>query len=155
MHSKDEVKKFREGFWQGFKEHMYGQKSSGGYRLNWLNYPTKLKHVRINLFADNKHASVSLDFEHKSAEIRELHYEQLLECKTVMTDCFEHCELEWHLEYIRENGKEITRICTTPLKSSTYRPEEWPATYEYLEKSVKSMDKFWVDFGAIFDDLQS
>lgn len=154
MLSKEEVKNRRERFFDGFKEFMYGTKSSGGYRLNWMNYPTRVKNIRINLFADGKQSLVALDFEHKNEGMRELHFEQILECKTVMTKCFEHCALEWHPQFERENGKHIARVCTEPIKSNLYDEAQWPTMYEYLKKGIQSMDVFWVEFGAIYDDLQ-
>lgn len=154
MLSKEEIKQRKQAFWNALKESMAQNKTADKKRNNWMNYRTGVKNMRINFFADENEAAVNLDFEHKDSGIRELQIEQLEECRKVLENTFAPMILEWHLHFVRENGKVISRVRTTPLPSNILNEAEWPKTIDYLKEGMLKMDAFWCDFGAIFEDLQ-
>ena len=45
-------------------------------KIKWINYPTKVKHIYVRLYADHKIAKVMIELQHKDEEIRGL-FEQL------------------------------------------------------------------------------
>lgn len=153
MFTKEVKKELTIAFWDKVKNALNKHKSSHGGRINWLNYPTGVKGIRINLFADNNLASVNLDLEHQDLGIRELHLEQLRECQKVLEKEFD-VPLIWHEIFTRENGKIITRIQPEPLKANLFKEEDHQSIIEHFKIHMHAFDRFWNNFGAIFDDLQ-
>ena len=83
MFSKEEKHAMNVEFWNGFKQYMKNQKSSALPRVNWLSYPTNLKHTYVRLHCDGGSSALYYDIQFKDKEIRALFWEQLLELKSL------------------------------------------------------------------------
>ncbi|MFT5337200.1 MAG: hypothetical protein ACI9YL_001202 [Luteibaculaceae bacterium] len=152
MFSKQEAKSLREAFWTGFGKITRPHLSSGGYRVNWVNYRTGIKGVSFHLWATPKKCGFAIDVEHPSMDIRELQWEQLLELKKVIES--ETGPLIWEPLFERENGKVISRAYLEIDGVNVYDNTTWPRMMPLLKKGIFGLDRFWVNFGDIFQVLQ-
>jgi hypothetical protein len=148
MLSKEELKQYNFDFWTDFKKIMSGIKSSNGKKINWLSYPTEMKHVYLRLKADKKFASLVLDFQHKDDGVRSVFWEQMLELKKVLTDhmqtegnWLENCSsdeflnfnrIEWRLDYVNYLNK-----------------EDENAIHDFLKTKLIQFDVFFQEFKDI------
>lgn len=148
MLSKEELKLHNLNFWTDFKKVMSDYKSSNGKRINWLSYPTEMKHVYLRLIADKKFAALTLDFQFKDEGIRAVFWEQMHELKKVLSDnmqteglWLENCSsreipsfnrIEWRIENVNYlNEKDRTQI------------------FDFLKTKLIQFDEFYQEFKEI------
>src|SRR5690554_7794162 len=82
MFSKEERKALNAAFWTRFKEKAGVNKGANGKRINWVNYPTRVKQIYIRLHADTKIARFSIDIQDKDEGVRMLVWEQFEELRS-------------------------------------------------------------------------
>lgn len=152
MFSKEEIKNFRQDFWTAFGTIMKQKRSAGGYRVNWVNYRTGVKGVAIRLLCDTKNAFVCLDFDYPDDEIRELHWQQIEELKTMFSSIVADNWM-WEPFFERENGQEVGRIYTRIDNVSIYKKETWPEAFAFMKKNLIPLEEFWCEFSELFKTL--
>ena len=69
MLSKEDRKTHNEEFWGQFKKLMKKHMSSTGNRINWLKYPTDVKHFYLRLSTNGKNSLVHFDIQFRDKEI--------------------------------------------------------------------------------------
>ena len=69
MLSKEARKERNQLFWDAFKEVMRKRVSCSGSRVNWPNYPTKIKNTYLRLISDGKLTAVCFDIQFKDENI--------------------------------------------------------------------------------------
>ena len=87
MFSKEEKHEMNVEFWNGFKLYMKNQKSSVLPRVNWLSYPTNLKHTYVRLYCDGESCALFYDIQFKDKEIRSISFK----CITFYQPKFYRC----------------------------------------------------------------
>ena len=153
MLSKEEAKNIRVQFWDNFAQRMRKHKSEGGYRVNWLKYNTRTKGIVIRAFADENNCTVSLDFEHKNSDVRELQLEQMDELRVMFAGNFNTKYTE-DPNFVRENGTVVHRFYFVLEGHSIFRTADHPTMYTFMQTHLKAMDAFWNNFGELFEVLQ-
>ncbi len=152
MFSKEERKNIHQAFWKRFKSKVSNEKNAEGKRINWLNYPTKLKQIYVRLQADNKTAQFSIDIQDKDEGIRDLIWEQLTELKKVL-------ELEmpadgiWSKEAYNAAGQHIYRISWKINNVNMYESLDEEQIFSFFHKHLKGFDRFYVEFREVLFGL--
>lgn len=151
MFSKEEAKEYRREFWTAFGIIMKKHSSETGGKVNWINYQTKVKDFYIRLHADNKKVGLSFDFQMPDSELRAIFWEQMLELKAVFEAEIGECL--WLDSDVLETGIEISRVQMMKEGVSVFNKDTWPRAFSYLEDKLLAVDRFWADFGRMFQDL--
>ncbi len=66
--------------------------SADGDKVNWINYKTGIKHLYFKMDADNKVATVAIQWSQPDAGLRALMAEQFFQFKALLQDLLEE---EW------------------------------------------------------------
>ncbi|HLT87554.1 MAG TPA: DUF4268 domain-containing protein [Sphingobacterium sp.] len=143
MYSKEEAKKLKEKFWTNFGRFMSLVPNEDGFKINWINYKTGIKHLYFRMEADNKTANIYIEISHPDEGIRELMFTQFQEYKKIL-----YAELEeewiWNENHYDEYGKNSARIgIELDKKASVFKEEDWPTLISFFKPRIVALDRFW------------
>ena len=151
MFSKAEKKQMNIAFWDGFKQYMKSSKSSVLPRVNWLSYPTDLKHTYLRLFCNETTSALRFDIQLKDEDIRMLFWDQLIELKTLINKTM-NTETLW-VKNIEVDGALISRIQWESNDWSLYNTKDWRKIYRYLKERLLEFDLFYQEYKEILINL--
>lgn len=151
MFSKAEKKQMNIAFWDGFKQYMKSSKSSVLPRVNWLSYPTDLKHTYLRLFCNETTSALRFDIQLKDEDIRMLFWDQLIELKTLINKTM-NTETLW-VKNIEVDGALISRIQWESNEWSLYNTKDWRKIYRYLKERLLEFDLFYQEYKEILINL--
>lgn len=153
MFGRDEASRIKEEFWTTFGRYMSPIPSAEGFRINWVNYHTKLKDVYFRMDAGRKAAVMSISIEHRDAAIQELYFEQFQELKSLLHATLGE-EWHWQLHMLVEDGKVISRIYTELPGVSVFNKEQWPDLISFFKPRIIALDEFWENAKYSFEALK-
>ena len=139
-------------FWGLFKKHMRRHMSSNQRRINWLNYPTVIKHTYLRLHADSKSASIHFDIQFKDEGIRELFWHQLLELKSIINKNIKHPSI-WNQHFHLEGTGYISRISWVLNDINYFEKTNWNEIHDFFENILCSFDLFYQEFKDVLINL--
>lgn len=148
MLSKEELKLHNLNFWTDFKKVMSEFKSINGKRINWLSYPTEMKHVYLRLIADKKIAALTLDFQFKDESVRDVFWEQMHELKKVISDKMQ-CEGLWLKNCRSREIPSFNRIEWRIENVNYLNEKDRLQIYNFLKKKLILFDEFYQEFKEI------
>ena len=152
MFSKEEKHEMNVEFWNGFKKYMKNQKSSVLSRVNWLSYPTNLKHTYLRLHCDGELSALFYDIQFKDKEIRSIFWEQLLELKSLFHKHESHIS-NWYEHFETKEGFFISRIEWASNEWSLYRQKDWRKIYRFFKDRLIEFDLFYQEYKEILINL--
>ena len=152
MFSKEEKHAMNVEFWNGFKQYMNNQKSSALPRVNWLSYPTNLKHTYVRLHCDGGSSALYYDIQFKDKEIRALFWEQLLELKSLFNRQESH-DSNWYEHFETKDGIHISRIEWSNDEWSLYCQKDWRKIYRFFKDRLIEFDLFYQEYKEILINL--
>ena len=152
MLSKEEKKSLNHMFWGEFKTLMKNSHSPNNSRINWLNYPTHLKHTYLRLVFDNKEASVCFDVQYRDDEIRSIFWEQLLELRTLI-DTSMGASTEWIENHETKEGLTISRLKWGDSNLSLMNKKDWYKAQNFFKDRLLEFDFFYQEYKDILINL--
>lgn len=152
MFSKEERKEIHQAFWKRFKSKVSNDKNAEGKRVNWLNYPTKLKQIYVRLQSNNSEAMFSIDIQDKDEGIRDLIWEQFIELKKVFQSEMPS-ECIWNKEAYNAAGQHIYRISWTLKDVNMYEALDEERIFTFFDEHLKGFDRFYVEFRDVLYGL--
>jgi hypothetical protein len=153
MFARDEASRIKEEFWTTFGKYMSPIPSAEGFRINWVNYHSRLKDVYFRMDIGRKAAIISISVEHRDPAIQELYFEQFLELKSLLHATLEE-EWQWQLHVPVEEGKVISRIYTELPGVSVFNRDHWPELISFFKPRIIALDRFWEDGKYSFEMLK-
>ncbi len=154
MFSKEEASLIKRNFWTKLGQYLALHQSSGGLKVNWINYKTGLKDVYFRMDADKKTAYIGIEIHHADIEIQALFFEQFTELKTYLHNLLEE-EWQWQMHYYDEKtNKVISRIFIEQSGFSIFNENHWPELIGFLKSRMIKLDQFWEDAQYSFDALR-
>lgn len=145
MFSKEESKKMREEFWDSFKQLSAGRRARKGLPGNWMLSQTGMKALNLRFHVDRKVAQVGIDLETRNMDKRIELYEKLESLKKLLEKAMES-QLIWELEYIRENGKSVSRIYLQLEGVDIYDRKTWPRTHQFMYENMMKLEAFFREY---------
>jgi hypothetical protein len=152
MYSKEERKAIKQGFWKGFKSEMNKIPSSTGKRINWINYPTKLKILYVRCDADTEKATFSIDIQVKDPGVREIIWEQFLELKVVLEQEIGSSGT-WLTEAKNAAGQSINSIRWELEGVNVFQPLDRKKIYSFFKEKLVGFDAFYQEYNEILFTL--
>ncbi|MBC5992026.1 DUF4268 domain-containing protein [Pontibacter cellulosilyticus] len=153
MYTREQASQLRQAFWTAFGQYIAPHPSADGYKINWANYKTGLKHVYFRMQAEKKVASIGIEITHPDPEIQELFFEQFLELKSLLHEYVGE-EWEWDLHTTNSEGKTISRIYKELPGVSVFNQNDWPALISFFKPRIIALDDFWSGAKYSFDELR-
>lgn len=154
MFSKKENKEIRVLFFTSFGRYMSNELSSNGEKIQWFNYPTKIKDIHFKLYCDKNYASIFVDIQHKDEDIRELFFDQFKDLKKPFIQ-YLGTSWSWEKEYKNEIGFSYSRIIRKINNVSIYDKNSWSKIFQFYKSNLLKLDEFWINFNEIFKQLES
>ncbi|WP_461788057.1 DUF4268 domain-containing protein [Pedobacter sp.] len=153
MFSREEAARLRQQFWISFGQYMKPILGAEGLPVNWINYKTGIKHLFFRMDAEQKFASIAIEFAHPDEGIRALFFEQFQEFKLMFENALQNEVWNWQLNGTNSFDKQVVRIeCTLP-KVSVFNQQHWPDIIAFLKPRIIALDEFWTDVKPVFEDL--
>ncbi len=153
MYSREQASQLRQAFWTAFGQYIAPHPSSDGYKINWSNYKTGIKHVYFRMHADNKNASIAIELTHPDTDIQELFFEQFAELNNILHEYLGE-EWEWDLHTTNSEGVTISRIYKELPNVNVFNQDDWPALISFFKPRIIALDEFWSGAKYSFDELR-
>lgn len=150
--TKEEKKAIHAEYWGRFKDYVSSKRSSEGRRINWLNYPTRLKEIYIRLDVNQERARFSIDIQTKDEGIRSIIWEQFEELKKVL-----ETEMEipgnWTETSFNTAGQEISSIYWELEGVDIYNPDDEQKVFQFFKQHLSRFDRFYNVYKDILIEL--
>jgi len=149
MFSKEEAKQLREEFWDQFltiSRHRRLRKKLPG---DWILTRTGVKALNLKFHVDTKVAQVGIDLETRNMDKRIELYEKLESVKKILENTMGEA-MNWELDYLRENGKSVSRIYLEEKGINIYDSGTWPAAHEFMYRKMSKLEEFYEEYRDFF-----
>lgn len=149
MFSKEEAKEIREEFWDQFltlsRQRRLRKKLPG----DWILAQTGVKALNLRFHVDRKVAQVGIDLETRNMDKRIELFEKLESVKKILEKTMGE-PMIWELDYLRENGKSVSRIYLQLENVDIYDSTTWPAAHEFMYKQMMKLEDFYREYRDFF-----
>lgn len=149
MFSKEEAKALREEFWDQFKTLSIKRRIRKKLPGEWLLTNTGIKALNLRFHVDREVAQVGIDLETRNMDKRLELFEKLEAVKKILEDAMQE-PMIWELEYIRENGKSVSRIYLQIEGVDIYNPDTWSRTHQFMYEKMMKLEAFYRDYRDYF-----
>lgn len=149
MFSKEESKALREEFWEKFKVFSTGKRLRKKLPGHWMLAQTGIKALNLRFHVDRKVAQVGIDLETRNMDKRLELYEKLESVKKILEEAMGEAMI-WELEYIRENGKSVSRIYQQIEEVDIYNRETWPRAHRFMYERMMKLEAFYIEYRDLF-----
>ena len=152
MFSKEEKSALNQSFWTEFKNSMKKSSTQLQRRVNWLQYPTHLKHTYLRLVFDQEEAAVCYDIQFKDEEIRALFWDQLIELKTLIDHNMGVSTL-WIQNFETNEGSTISRLKWQDRSLCLHQKKDWKKAHVFFKERLLEFDGFYQEYKEILINL--
>ena len=152
MYSRGEASTIRQEFWTIFGKYMSPVPSAEGFKINWINYHTRIRDVYFRMDAGSTSASIAITLEHRDPEIQELFFEQFLELKELLHNTLEE-DWTWQQHVTLPDGRVISRITKELPNVSIFNKNQWPDLISFFKPRMIALDAFWENARYSFESL--
>lgn len=152
MFSKEEKKAFHAEYWGAFRSYTSSTRNAEGRRINWLNYPTRLKEIYIRLDVNQERAKFSIDIQSKDEGIRSIIWEQFEELKKVLETEMVNPGI-WTESAFNAAGQEISSIYWELEGVDIYNPDDQQKVFKFFKEHLTRFDRFYEVYKDILIEL--
>ncbi len=153
MFTREEASHLRQEFWTSFGQYMNPVLSTDGMKINWINYRTTMKDIHFRMDNNSKTATVSIALEHNDPEIRELHFQQFEEFKTLLHATLQE-EWGWQLHAPLKESKVTSQIYKEHTCVSVLNKDQRPELISLFKPPMIALDSFWGNAKYSFEALR-
>jgi hypothetical protein len=149
MYSKEKSKELREEFWNQFKTLSIRRRKAKGLSGDWILTSTGVKALNLRFHVDREVAQVGIDLETRNMDKRIELFEKLEGVKKVLEEAMKF-SMVWELEYMRENGKSVSRIYIQKENVDIYDEKTWPKTHQFMYDNMMKLETFYREYRDYF-----
>lgn len=153
MYGKEEASRLRQEFWTTFGKYLAPKRSDDGFKINWINYKTRIRHLFFRMWATSKMAYIGIEITHKDDDIRGLYFEQFEQLKTLL-----HATLgetwTWEDLVYDDYGRPYCRIYKEMKGVNIFEKEQWPELISFFKPRIIALDEFWSNAYYTFLELE-
>ncbi|MFO7933381.1 MAG: DUF4268 domain-containing protein [Bacteroidales bacterium] len=149
MYSKEEAKSLREDFWEAFRSMSARKRLRRKRPARWLQNNTGIKALNLRFHVDREAAQVGIDIETKNMEKRLELYEKLESVKKKLEEAMGE-PMIWAMEYIRENGKSVSRVYVQREGIDIYNQDTWKEAHEFMFDKMMLLEDFYREHRDFF-----
>jgi len=135
----------REEFWDSFKQLSSGRRARKGLPGSWMLAQTGIKALNLRFHVDREVAQVGIDLETRNMDKRIELFEKLESLKKLLEKAMDST-LIWELEYIRENGKSVSRIYLQLEGVDIYQRETWTRAHQFMYENMMKLEAFFMEY---------
>jgi hypothetical protein len=145
MYSKEEAKTLRNDFWLGFRKYTNRRRMKQKRSGKWILTRTGINAMNLKFHIDREIAQVGIDLETGNMEKRLELFEKLEATRSILEQHMQE-PMNWELEYIRENGKSISRICVQLDEVDLYDPSTWKKVYRFFFEKMDALETYFTEY---------
>ena len=149
MYSKEEAKSLREEFWDRFRTMSTRRRTRKKLPGNWLLTNTGVKALNLRFHVDREVAQVGIDLETRNMEKRLELFEKLESVKKILEEAMQESMI-WEIEYIRENGKSVSRVYLQLEDVDIYNRDTWQKTHQFMYEKMMRLEAFFREYRDFF-----
>ena len=149
MFSKEVAKQLREEFWDQFLTISKRRRLRKRLPGDWILGQTGVKALNLKFHVDRKVAQVGIDLETRNMDKRFELYEKLESVKKIL-EATMGGPLTWELDYLRENGKSVSRIYLELEGVDVYESSTWPLAHEFMYRKMMKLEEFYREYRDYF-----
>jgi hypothetical protein len=149
MFSKEEAKQLREEFWVQFLSLSKKRRLQKELPGDWILNQTGVKALNLKFHVDREVAQVGIDVETRNMDKRIELYEKLESVKLILEKALGNA-MTWELDYIRENGKSVSRIYLQLEGVDIYESSTWPTAHEFMYEKMMKLEEFYREYRDFF-----
>jgi hypothetical protein len=149
MYSREEAKALREEFWERFRRYSSGRRIKERKPGNWLMDHTGVRALNLRFHVDRKVAQVCIDVETRNMDKRLELYEKLESVRKPLESAMGE-PMTWELEYIRENGKSVSRVYTEMEGADIYNRDTWAEAHRFMYNKMSRLEEFYLEYRDFF-----
>lgn len=139
----------REEFWDSFKQMSAGKRVRKNLPGSWMLSNTGIKALNLRFHVDREVAQVGIDLETRNMDKRIELFEKLESVKNLLEKAME-LPMIWELEYIRENGKSVSRIYLELLGVDIYNRDTWSRAHQFMYSNMMKLETFYIEYRDYF-----
>lgn len=143
MYTREEISKLKQAFWTAFGSYMKPVSSAEGLPVSWLNYKTGINGISFKMDADRDHALIMILLSHNNAGIRQAHYQQFVQLKTLLQGSLGEDDWTWNEEATDLYGKTTSSVSKTITHLNVLKQSDWPAIISFFKPRIIALDEFW------------
>lgn len=148
MYSKDEIKKIRVEFWDGFQKFSASRRRKLGKPKQWVMQNTGIKAIDLKFHIDHKLASVGIDVVSKSLDHKWAYWNKLLGVKALLDEEFKG-GLVWNDMYTLASGKDIIRVAIVKENVNISDKSCWWDVYGFFFENMIKFEDFLEEYKDI------
>ena len=149
MFSKEEAKALRQEFWDRFKTYSSGRRARKKLAENWILADTGVKALNLRFHVDRSVVQVGIDLETRNMDKRLELFEKLESVKKILEGAMQG-PMIWEIEYIRENGKSVSRIYVEREGVDIYNNETWAEAHKFMYEQMMRLEEFYREYRDFF-----
>lgn len=149
MYSKEEAKALREEFWDKFNAMSRQRRLRKKLPGAWLLTHTGIKALNLRFHVDQQAVLVGIDLETRNMDKRLELFEKLESVKKILEEAMKE-PMIWELEYIRENGKSVSRIYLQKDGVDIYNRDTWNSAHQFMYDHMMRLEKFYLEYMDYF-----
>lgn len=145
MYSKQPAPLVRQQFWTAFGQYMWPILSAGGEKINWVNYKTGVKFIRINMQCEDGVAFIAIELSQPDAGIQVWQFDQISQFKKQFQGI---CGADWKWKQFNSgNDKKLISSITAYLENvHILNQSDGPAIISFFKERIIALDNFWNEY---------
>lgn len=149
MYSKEESKALREEFWDRFKSLSRRKRLRKKLPSDWVLSQTGIKALNLRFHVDRQVVQVGIDLETRNMDRRLELFEKLESVKKILEKAMQE-PMIWELDYIRENGKSVSRIYQQLEEVDIYNRDTWSTAHSFMYDRMIKLETFFLEYRDFF-----
>jgi hypothetical protein len=143
MYTREEISRQKQAFWTAFGKYMQPVLSAEGQAVSWPNYKTGIGGIHFKMDAGRDHAVIKIRLSNNDPAIRQSHYAQWLQLKTILEDTLGEDDWVWQPDDQDEYGKPVSTISKTLRGVNIHQQSDWPTIISFLKPRIIALDECW------------
>jgi len=148
LYSKEEIKKLRTDFWDGFHKFSASRRRKLGKPKKWVMQNTGINAIDLKFHIDHKRASVGIDVVSKSLDKKVAYWNKFLGVQNLLNQEFEQ-EVIWDDMYTLDSGKDIIRIAVYKNNVDILDKSCWWEVYGFFFENMIKFENWFEEYKDI------
>jgi hypothetical protein len=149
MYTREEAKLIRKEFWDSFASLSVRKRLAKKLPGKWMLDHTGIRALNLRFHVNREVAQVGIDLETRNMDKRFELYDKLEAVKKVLEEAVGE-PMMWELEYIRENGKSVSRIYTEIDGIDIYDRNTWNRAHDFMMDRMLKLELFYREYQDYF-----
>ncbi len=142
MYTRQEASRIKQAFWTTYGQYMRPVPSTGGEKVNWVNYKTGIKHLFFRMHANKQKAFIAIELNNQNLTLQQSHWDQLIELKPLLETELQE-EWEWLSMMNDEYGKIVSMVKKEIDEVNIFNQDDWPQIISFFKPRIIALDSFW------------